>query len=245
MKLIMTEKTVAEMVREDYRIANVFKKWGINYCCAGNLPLAAVCASQQLDQTTIETELIQATQNIRISNAIDFNNWPIDFLIDYITNVHHAYLRTTIPILRNVLASFVPGHKKKYPYMEQVQETFEDLSSELLEHMDKEESVLFPYIKQVNHTLTNKEVYGPLFIRLLKKPFNDITIVEHQRIHAMMERLRNEMNYYSFAENACTRHQVIYNQLKELDADLIQHKHLENHLLFPKSAQMEKELLTV
>jgi regulator of cell morphogenesis and NO signaling len=235
--------TISEIVRNDYRTAEVFKKWGINFCCGGNMSLAETCATKGLDQLAVESDLQQVTRNVIIPNAINYDRWPIEFLIDYILNVHHAYLHISIPQLQGALQSFVPGHKQKYPHMERVQEAFEDLAAELKEHMQKEEDVVFPYIKQVKSTLKNKEVYGPLFVRLLKKSMNEITIHDHKRIEALVQQLRNETQNYSFSEEACTRHQVIYRQLKELDNDLVHHKHLENNILFPKGLQLEKELL--
>lgn len=236
-------RTVSEIVRNDYRTADVFKKWGINFCCGGNLTLIETCATKDLDLTVIEAELQSATRDIRIPNTINYNQWPIDFLIDYILNVHHAYLNSVIPQIQSALVSFVPGHKKKYPHMEKVQEAFDDLASELKDHMQKEEQVIFPYLKQVSNTLKNREVYGPLFVRLLKKSLNDITVNDHLRIEALLLQLRNETESYTFSPDACTRYQVIYRQLKEFDDDLVQHKHLENNILFPKGVRLEKELL--
>jgi regulator of cell morphogenesis and NO signaling len=237
------ESTISELVRSDYRTAEVFKKWGINFCCGGNLSLAETCSVKGLDQNSIEQELQQATREIRIPSSVNYNQWSIEFLIDYVLNVHHGFLITAIPQLQEALTSFVPGHKKKYPHMEMVQEVFEDLASVLKEHMQKEELVVFPYLKQVSSTFKNKEVYGPLFVRLLKKSLNEIIVNEHLRIEALLQQLRQVTDFYRFQEDACTRHQVIYNQLKEFDTDLVQHKHLENNILFPKGLQMEKELL--
>jgi regulator of cell morphogenesis and NO signaling len=235
--------TISEIVRDDYRTAEVFKKWGINFCCGGNLSLAETCSVKGLDQSQIELDLQQVTRDIRIPHSVNYNQWSIEFLIDYILNVHHTYLNTVIPQLQDALIAFVPGHKKKYPHMESVQEAFEDLASVLKDHMQKEELVVFPYLKQVSSTLKNKEVYGPLFVRLLKKSLNEVTVNEHLRIEALLQQLRRETDFYRFQEDACTRHQVIYNQLKEFDNDLVQHKHLENNILFPKGLQLEKELL--
>lgn len=235
--------TISEIVRNDYRTAEVFKKWGINFCCGGNLSLAETCFHKGLDQRLIEQDIQQVTREVRIPNSVNYNQWPIDFLIDYILNVHHSYLNEAIPQLQEALIAFVPGHKKKYPHMEIVQEAFEDLATVLQEHIKKEEQVVFPYLKQVSSTLKNKEVYGPLFVRLLKKSLNDITVTDHLRIEALLQQLRKETDSYQFAEEACTRHQVIYNQLKEFDNDLVQHMHLENNVLFPKGLQLEKELL--
>ena len=235
--------TISQIVRGDYRTAEVFKKWRINYCCGGNMTLSESCYSKGLDQNAIISDLRQATRNVRVPNSIDYDQWSIEFLIDYILNVHHAYLNNVIPELQSALNFFVPGHIKKYPHLDKVQEAFEDLAVELKEHMLKEEQVVFPYIKQVSSTLKNKAVYGPLFVRLLKKSFNDITINDHLRIEALMLQLRNETVFYTFSSEACTRYQVIYQQLQEFDNDLVQHKYLENNILFPKGLQLEKELL--
>jgi regulator of cell morphogenesis and NO signaling len=235
--------TISEIVRNDYRTAEVFKKWGINFCCGGNILLAETCSTRGLDQKALENDLQQVTRDIRIPNSIDYDQWPVEFLIDYILNVHHAYLYKAIPQLQAALEAFVPGHLKKYPYLDKVKEAFEDLAAELKEHMRKEELVVFPYIKQVSSTLKNKEVYGPLFVRLLKKSLDEITVIDHLRIEALLLQLRQVTDKYSFTENACTRHQVIYRQLREVDDDLVQHKHLENNILFPKGLQLEKQLL--
>lgn len=66
---------------------------------------------------------------------------------------------------------------------------------------------------------------------------------DHLSIEALVQQLRKETNFYGFSEDACTRYQVIYRLLKEFDNDLVQHKYLENNILFPKGLQLEKELL--
>ena len=90
-------KTVKDIVIDDYRTADVFRKWGINYCCGGNLPLAEACSAKQINQKEVEQDLKQATRDITLPNAINFNEWPVQFLLDYIVYVHHSYLRTTLP----------------------------------------------------------------------------------------------------------------------------------------------------
>lgn len=238
-----TAATVSQMVREDYRIADVFKKWGINYCCGGNVRLEEVCRLQSLDVDKVQEDIQKVTQTLNISSALRFDDWSVDFLVDYITNVHHAYLKQVMPALHQLLSSFIEGHKKQYPYLSKVLEVFEELKDEVMEHTQKEEESIFPYFKQISNTYNRKESYGALFVRTLSKPFDQIESVEHKRISACLIALRNATNNYTFAANVCTNHQVIFHKLRELDADLVQHKHLENNVLFPKVRIMEQELL--
>lgn len=235
--------TVSEMVRKDYRIAPVFEKWGIGYCCGGNTSFAEVCKAQKLDANLIREDIEKATHTINISNHLRFDEWSVDFLVDYITHVHHAYLRQEVPVLFLAVKSFIDSHKKKYPYLVKVLEVFEELKDEVLEHTQKEEESIFPYFKQISNTYARRESYGALFVRTLSKPFDHIENVEHRRISALLAALRKATNNYQFSDDVCPNHQVIYLKLKEFDSDIQQHKHLESNILFPKVRVMEKELL--
>lgn len=239
-----TTENIQDIVRRDYRTADVFTKWGINYCCGVDHNLQQICDLQKLDIAEVTSDLDRATHTISISNTVNFKEWPIDFLVDYIQNIHHAYLKETIPGLKTSLKDFVEGHRQKHPYLIHVEETFNDLADEILEHTVHEEESIFPYIKQISSTYKRKEVYGSLFVRTMGKPLNKIVESEHRRISVLLYQLRSETNNYNFNAEACTNHQVIYHKLKELDRDLVQHKYLENNILFPEAMKMEQELLS-
>ena len=236
-------KTVREIVIDDYRTAEVFKRWGINYCCGGNLPFDEACDLKQVDKTALQKDLEEATRNVQVSNNIAFHEWPLDFLTDYIVHVHHHYLKATFQSLLPLMESFVNGHLKKYPYLGDVKDIFRSLCTELDEHMRNEEESIFPYVKQIISTHKRKEVYGSLFVRTMSKPLNEVISREHGRISSLVQQLREKTNDYVFTPTACANHQVIYRKLKEFDDDLIQHMHLENNILFPKVLDMEKSLL--
>ena len=235
-------KTVAEIVRADYRTADVFKKYGINYCCGGKLPLREACAVQNIDISDIREELIRATKTISLPNTLQYDQWKVDFLIDYIVNVHHEYLRQAIPALEGALLSFVGSHLKQYPELSQVQKVFQELVHLVLYNNQQEEESIFPYIKLIANAYQRKESYGSLFVKTLRKPLSNLE-AESNKISSLLGRLRSLTHQYNFPENACTNHRVVFHKLKEFDNDLIQHKHLENNILFPKAVELEKELL--
>jgi regulator of cell morphogenesis and NO signaling len=235
-------RTVSEIVRADYRTADVFKKYGINYCCSGQVPLEEACALKNLELEVVVNELEEATRNISLSNSLQFVDWKIDFLIDYIVNVHHAYIYLTLPSLQAGLESFAEGHKKQYPELVGLTDVFMALYPLILAHCRHEEEIIFPYIKQIDNAFRRKESYGSLFVRTLRKPFHSIE-GEHRRISDLLQEIRALTKNYIYPENACTNHTVIYQKLNELDQDMVQHKHLENNILFPKVVEMERLLL--
>jgi regulator of cell morphogenesis and NO signaling len=236
------KKTVSEIVRSDYRTADVFKKHGINYCCGGQVPLEEACLNKKINYDELVEELDKATKGISLPNTLQYDKWKMDFLIDYIVNVHHAYINIAMPLIQANVISFVNSHKKQYPELEEVQDVFEQLCAILTTHNLHEEATIFPYIKQIETTHRRKEIYGSLFVRTLRKPLSEVE-KEHSKMSELLGKLRQLTNDYSFPENACTNHRVVFNKLREFDNDLVQHKHLENNILFPKAIEMERELL--
>ena len=91
------DNTISEIVRSDYRTADVFRKFGINYCCGGSVKLGDVCTKQNLDRAEVQNALNEVSKKRSIPPSLQFDEWTVDFLIDYIVNVHHAYLRRSIP----------------------------------------------------------------------------------------------------------------------------------------------------
>jgi len=238
----VVERTVAEIVREDYRTADVFRKFGINFCCGGKISLREACVAKNLEEEKVIAALDRATRSIQTSNTLQFDNWKIDFLIDYILHVHHAYLQQQLPLLEMSMLTFVNSHRKQYPHLQEVYDTFAELSALLQAHNRHEEEIIFPYIKQIETTFRRRETYGSLFVRTLRKPLDTIA-GEHARISEKMQRLVALTENFTFPLDACTNHRVIFNKLRELHYDLVQHKYLENEILFPKAVEMERQLL--
>jgi len=240
---IPDEQTISQIVRSNYRTAAVFKKFSINYCCSGQVNLRLACSVNNLDYAVVARELQEATMN-KVTGKMLFNQWKIDFLTDYIINVHHAYIYETIPALESALMSFMLGHKKKYPELEQLHSIFSKLGETLLVHNHHEEEVLFPYIKQLHLLHQRKEPNGNLFIRSFRKPLSTFQ-KDHEIILQSLLQLRTCSNGFSFPGHACTTHQVLYHQLEEFYDNILQHKYLEDNILFPRAKEIEEQILTL
>lgn len=242
MQTLDPNKTVSEIVRADYRTADVFKKHGINFCCGGKLPLAEACAAKEINVAHLQEELIHATKTINLPNYLPYDRWKVDFLIEYIINVHHEYLKQSVPALEGTLLSFVDGHRKQYPELSELQEIFQELVQLIQRNNQHEEETIFPYIKLIASAHQRKESYGSLFVKTLRKPLSNLE-TENSKTSYLLSQLRSLTRNYTFPENACTNHRVVFYKLREFDNDLVQHKHLENNILFQRAKEVEKELL--
>ncbi|MEQ1675202.1 MAG: DUF542 domain-containing protein [Chitinophagaceae bacterium] len=240
---ITEDSCAADIVKQHYRTATVFKKYGIEFCCGGKWPLKLICETKELNKEELLFELQKASRNISISGALPFENWKIDFLTEYITNVHHEYLRQSLPAISEQLRQFVSEHSKKYPQLVEVETHFSYLNKTMIPHLVQEEEVIFPYIRQISHAYESREPYASLLVRTLRKPVEDIMHQEHEILEKVLRKFRSLTNNYTPPDASCTSHRLSYSLLRELDDDLVQHVYLENEILFPRAIAMEKELL--
>lgn len=236
-------RRVSEIVRDNYRTADVFKRLGINYCCGGNISLEEACTNKGINLHEVETALQPAFSSTPLTGSIQYADWKMDFLIDYLVNIHHAYLKMTLPPLTEAFTSYVDGHTKKYPNLAKVLRVYKELEEKVQQHNHVEETSIFPYLKQMINAYNRKETYGALFVKTMRKPLQRIIEKEYQQITELLLQLRTATDNYNIPEGNCTNYGVFMSKLAELDNDLVQHKHLENNILFPKVLEMENELL--
>lgn len=246
----MTEKNkldatsfITDIVTGDYRAADVFLKYDIDFCCGGKMSLEQACEARGLDTSGVLDELQKKLSQNGLGIAFEFDEWEIDFLADYILNIHHRYLQKALPEANEYVTRFLLGHRKKFPHLAELAVIMKKMMKEIPPHMKREEEIIFPYIKQIFYAWKNKESYASLLIRTLRKPVEEVMEGEHEAVGEQLQRIREITDHYSLPEKPCITHKVTFSKLKELDQNLVQHIHLENNILFPKAIAMEKELL--
>ena len=147
---------VSDIVRYDYRTADLFRKYDIDFCCGGKWPLDAVCKNKNLETKSIVAELEKIVRQIPSNAALDFDSWDIDFLTDYVLNVHHRYLEKALPDVKEQISKFLDGHLKNYPELAILEEIINRFMKEIPPHMTKEEEIYFSVQFVTSPTLLNK-----------------------------------------------------------------------------------------
>lgn len=230
---ITPETTVAEIASAAPATIRVFQHHGIDFCCGGRIPLAQACAQRGLETDLVLTQLQAAT---RLPSAD--RTWAdasLTELIHHIQTRFHEPLRTELPRLEAMVAKVVSRHGDTLPdLLLPLQATLAKLRAELLEHMRKEDAVLFPVIVAL-------EAGRPLPVAdagtWLPSPIEEME-TEHESAGRALATLRTLTGDYTPPEWACPTFRGLYFGLAQFETDMHLHVHLENHVLFPRAIQL-------
>jgi len=234
-----SEPTIGELVAKDFRKAEIFKKYNLDFCCGGKKTVTQACNDKKVDYMTIEKELT-ALDAMQATPSQNFDEWNLDFLVDYILNTHHDYVKKSIPVLLEYTHKVAKVHGSSHPEVKTIAQKFDEAAEELSGHMCKEEQILFPYIKQLFLAKSNKLQTPYTAFGTVKNPIHMMEH-EHDVVGDIFKEIRELSNNYTPPEDSCATYKVSYLKLKEFEEDLHQHIHLENNILFPKSILLESE----
>ena len=224
----MKEKTIADIVTADIRTASIFKRHGIDFCCGGGKILSDVCKEKKIRVSKITNE-IQKLNSIKKEK--NYNKMSVNALIKHIIETHHKYVKEKIPTIKDFAKKVSKVHGKNYPETNLIYHLFLKLSDELLDHMNKEEEILFPKIKILVDKTYSKSVF--FSYGTISNPIKMMEM-EHESAKKVLKEIEELSNKYNSPPSACNTYKALYNSLKEFQDDLHIHIHLENNILFPK-----------
>jgi len=227
------DESIGQIAAKDIKKVEVFRKYGIDFCCGGKKSLAKVCEEKGLELSIVEAELNSANDTAPHIHT-NFNDFPLDFLCEYIVNAHHSYAKKTLPILVELADKVSNKHGARHPELEKIANLVGLINTELILHMRKEEVVLFPFI----HKLVSKDGFNSTK-DLIREPIT-LMEMEHESVGSYLDEIELFTNKFTPPANACNSFQLLYHTLKQFNEDIHLHVHLENNILFPKALDIIK-----
>ena len=220
------DQTVGQLVAERPSRARIFERFGIDYCCGGKKPLAQACGEKAADLQEVLACLTEAEEST--PDQTDWTTATLTALADHIEQTHHAWLKTELPRLDKMTEKVASVHGGRHPELQQIRDVFVALKQEMDEHLAKEEQVFFPAIRRL-------EAEGGSAPAWFRGPISVLTH-EHDNAGQALARLRELSNGYKPPADACNTFRAMFDTLRQLEADMHQHVHKENNILFPRAA---------
>ncbi len=193
----------------------IFRRLKLDFCCGGQISLQDACAQKGLDTASVLAQLAP----LRREETVAPDAQDPAALIDHILTRYHAVHREQLPELVRMARRVEAVHRDHPAVPVGLATLLESMEAELLEHMEKEEQVLFPALEQ-----DGLGVDGPIGV------LRD----EHTGHGALLEQLAALTGDHTPPLGACNTWRALYAGTAQLTEDLISHIHLENNLLFPR-----------
>jgi regulator of cell morphogenesis and NO signaling len=225
---ITADRLVKDIVNEIPKTSDVFKKNRIDFCCGGNIPL-----SQAVDQNGLSIEsLIEELKVVYEKSTpadTDLEVWTnsdSNSIIDHIISNYHRVSEEELTQLSPYVTKVSRVHGDNHPELVKVHELFYEFKKELIEHMIKEEEVVFPLIRKLaENTVENREEAIAMIVELEK---------EHDHAGEILRQIRAVTTDFELPIDACGTYRLVYKRLEELEGLTFMHVHLENNILFPR-----------
>ncbi|MGZ5134233.1 MAG: iron-sulfur cluster repair di-iron protein [Flavitalea sp.] len=227
-------KSLAEIVNENHKTSHVFEKYHLDFCCRGKRLLQQACNEIKLPVEVVISELENVTNDSKVT--LEFDKMTLAQLADYIVLTHHDYVKKEMPLISSKLQKVASKHGERHPEMLKVFNAFVELKDDMMDHMEKEETILFPRIKMMERDSRDNSAVQ-INRTYIESP---ITIMEqeHENAGDILVQIRQLTGDYYLPEDACTTYRLSFAALQAFEIDLHQHIHLENNILFPKAIKL-------
>jgi regulator of cell morphogenesis and NO signaling len=219
----------------------VLDSLGIDYCCGGSRSLSEACAAAGVPLVTAIGLLDQADTEPTTAEETDWSAAYLAALVDHIVEKHHTFLRKELPRLDSLIQRVTAAHGQRHPELLELSHVFAAMASELVSHMLKEEHVLFPAIKRLEaRSLHDPAAPSGPFLGL-EQPIK-VMEDEHRSAGDALRRIRWLTGDFQPPADACNTYLALMAGLQALEADLHQHIHKENNILFPRASKLQASL---
>jgi regulator of cell morphogenesis and NO signaling len=207
--------TLSEIATRHPAASRVLHRHGLDFCCGGRRPFAEACQERGLAAEAILAEI--ETEDAGAPPA-GWDERPLADLIEHLVGFYHRRLRSELPELIALAARVETRHRAKPSCPRGLAAHLAGMHESVLEHLAKEERVLFPLI------LSGRGALAAAPINVME--------VEHEDHRATLQRTRQLTAGLVAPADACTTWRALYLRLEELERELMEHIHLENNVLF-------------
>jgi regulator of cell morphogenesis and NO signaling len=213
----LLNRSLGQLARNIPGATAVFHEIGLDFCCGGSKNLRTAAEQKNINAQQLEQRLLDLVQGSQLPAT---ETMPLPELIDYIVENYHVVHRTDLPELIRLAEKVERVHGDKADCPTGLTAHLTQMAQELEAHMQKEENILFPMIKQGSGSI----VLGPV----------SVMRHEHDDHAAALRELEHLTNNIHPPFGACNTWRALYLGLNKLKQELMEHIHLENNVLFSK-----------
>jgi len=235
---------VRQIIEQVPLSVRLFDEMGIDYCCGGDKSLTEACRHAGVPVELALRRLSDLDDRIGDPDITPWQEAQLSDLVRHIVQNHHEYVRREIPRLQSLLEKVNDRHGKVHIELIAMKVMFDFVADEMLNHMDKEELVLFPYFVRLEQASRECSLPPVAPFGSVARPV-ECMMRDHTKAGKEMLQIRELSKGFTLPDGACTSFRALYDGLREFEQDLHRHVHLENNILFPRAIELERKASTL
>ncbi len=228
-KFITADMKMADIILRNEKLVLVIRRFGIN------LGFRNKTIEELSKEYDIHLDLLLLVVNLFNDDSLRYASvndvTMIPGLIDYLKAGHRYYVHEKLPYIQSLIGKFVEESKNSKSSM--LLDFFNEYRDEVIEHINYEDTEVYPYIGALYDKHRNQE-YN-----------NDFTIKEYTEHHSDIEEKLTELKlllikYFPHTENGNFYRDLILQELFDLEYDLNDHANLEDDILVSLVKKVEE-----
>ena len=233
-----TQKTLAQLVDENFVYASVLFHFGIPFFDLPHLSLQETCRLYGVSESRMMKMLEQTVRDRNASKEAGLLQYPAGLIIAYLQHAHHIFIKQRLPYLGQLIGNLDDRCGAAPDLVQDLKFVFPLFAEDFIHHIYEEEDTLFTYIRSLEDFKEGKGSRSQMYYQLEQYSIQDFA-VEHLVEDDEMAGIRRITQGYALQPEHGQLLRVVYQELQAFEHELTVHARVENEILFPKALTLE------
>ncbi len=232
---------LADVIHHDHKLVPVINRFNI-HLGFGDKSIEDLCVEKEINLEFFLT-ILNAYHDHKYFPKKHLQSFPASVLVNYLNKSHRYYLDYKLPELEDFIMKLAEKTELDKATFTLLKNFFSEYKSELIQHINREEERVYPYVLQLESAIEKGNISPELIRQMDEYPIGDYE-TEHDNIEEKLFDLKNIIIKYLPELKNDDLLFLILKELFELENDLNDHSRIENMILVPKVEAMEFSIKT-
>ncbi len=238
--LVGKHTKMADLIHMNQFTLDVIERFGIQLGF-GNKTVEQVCIEYNIP-VEFFLEIINAFIDKDYFPQQRLQNFSLTHIIDYLKKTHDSYTKERIPEIEALIEQMESSCYSQKENISLLKKFFNEYKQELTNHIDREDTLVFPHAELVNATY-QQEHPAPGALAKIKEYSMKQFEKEHDNIEEKLFDLKNIIiKYLPPPKNQHLCRKLLY-AIFSLEKDINDHSRIEDKVMVPKVAELEQLVL--
>ena len=223
------EKTIEQVVTENYVYARALHYLGIDFFEAPERKLKEICNERGLNRQKVIKTFYEFDSSNRFSFE-ELKSYPIELLVEYLKHAHHLFIKDKLPYIVHLV--------KKWDRTEGLKDLLPEFVEDFIKHIYEEEDTTFKYIELLC-AIRKGSTNAPFSMMM---DFKDFSLKAEFEEHQHEDEFGAIRSLISSISPRNLHDHVIIKEVQAFEREMIYHAEIENNIFFPKAIALESSI---